>query len=326
MLSFCDLAGSERIKKTLNSGDRQKEAGNINTSLLVLGRCIKTLRHNQGIKDPKKHQMVPFRDSKLTRLFQSYFTGLGKCSMVVNVSQSPYLFDESLQVCKFAAVASKVTIEVAKEPEVMAPPAAAKPLARKSKRQSNFSMMVNKKSKESLLNGRGSIAWEPQIRSTLCPMPDATSTTIAEEDDADTSDADETAVDERYNGLLAVIEDLKNQLIEEKQKNLSLETEVRAELCEEFNKMVVEIDSNWEQRLQDERDRAADYNEWRLNKLQEAYEDRRNTRKRQRRESEEETESAKEQLEDANTKLQDKDHELEQLQKQVKVLRFKIAL
>ena len=82
MLSFCDLAGSERIKKTLNSGERQKEAGNINTSLLVLGRVIKAIRQNQTTKDPKRHQVVPYRDSKLTRLFQSYFTGRGKASMV----------------------------------------------------------------------------------------------------------------------------------------------------------------------------------------------------------------------------------------------------
>ena len=82
MLSFCDLAGSERIKKTLNTGDRQKEAGNIDTSLLVLGRVIKALRHNQTSKDPRRHQVVPYRDSKLTRLFQSYFTGRGKASMV----------------------------------------------------------------------------------------------------------------------------------------------------------------------------------------------------------------------------------------------------
>ena len=82
MLSFCDLAGSERIKKTLNSGDRQKESGNINTSLLVLGRVIKALRHNQSIKETRRHQMVPYRDSKLTRLFQSFFTGRGKASMV----------------------------------------------------------------------------------------------------------------------------------------------------------------------------------------------------------------------------------------------------
>ncbi|KAJ8943927.1 hypothetical protein NQ314_009591 [Rhamnusium bicolor] len=34
--NFCDLAGSERVKKTLNVGDRLKESNNINTSLLVL--------------------------------------------------------------------------------------------------------------------------------------------------------------------------------------------------------------------------------------------------------------------------------------------------
>ena len=54
MLSFCDLAGSERIKKTMNTGERQKEAGNINTSLMVLGRCMKAIRHNQMFKDTKK--------------------------------------------------------------------------------------------------------------------------------------------------------------------------------------------------------------------------------------------------------------------------------
>ena len=85
MLSFCDLAGSERIKKTLNTGDRQKEAGNINTSLLVLGRVIKALRHNQTTKDSRRQQVIPYRDSKLTRLFQSYFTGRGKASMVCSM-------------------------------------------------------------------------------------------------------------------------------------------------------------------------------------------------------------------------------------------------
>lgn len=37
-LNFCDLAGSERMKKTLNEGDRAKESSKINTSLSVLGR------------------------------------------------------------------------------------------------------------------------------------------------------------------------------------------------------------------------------------------------------------------------------------------------
>ena len=142
MLSFCDLAGSERIKKTLNTGERQKEAGNINTSLLVLGRCIKAIRHNQSIKETRKHQIVPYRDSKLTRLFQSYFTGLGKASMIVNISQSAYLFDETLQVLKFSAIASKIHIDLIKEPK---PQEFKKPMEEKkkaTKRKTRFSIMV----------------------------------------------------------------------------------------------------------------------------------------------------------------------------------------
>lgn len=37
--NFCDLAGSERLKKTLNVGDRLKESNSINKSLHVLGEC-----------------------------------------------------------------------------------------------------------------------------------------------------------------------------------------------------------------------------------------------------------------------------------------------
>ena len=46
-LSFVDLAGSERYAKTQNNGDRLKEAGNINTSLMTLGKCLDYLRYNQ---------------------------------------------------------------------------------------------------------------------------------------------------------------------------------------------------------------------------------------------------------------------------------------
>ncbi|XP_076378033.1 uncharacterized protein LOC117229487 isoform X3 [Megalopta genalis] len=67
--TFCDLAGSERLKKTLNIGDRLKEAQNINTSLLVLGKCLKTIHDGQLSKQKPEH-VGPFRESKLTRLFQ----------------------------------------------------------------------------------------------------------------------------------------------------------------------------------------------------------------------------------------------------------------
>lgn len=44
-ISFCDLAGSERLKKTMNIGERLTESKNINTSLLVLNKCFSVLRY-----------------------------------------------------------------------------------------------------------------------------------------------------------------------------------------------------------------------------------------------------------------------------------------
>ncbi|KAK0561043.1 hypothetical protein OC844_003417, partial [Tilletia horrida] len=48
-LSIVDLAGSERASNTgLMSGERLKEAGNINKSLMCLGQCLETIRKNQA--------------------------------------------------------------------------------------------------------------------------------------------------------------------------------------------------------------------------------------------------------------------------------------
>ena len=77
-LSLVDLAGSERSKNTGNTGERLREAGNINKSLMVLGQCMEILRSNQRKQDSKKPTPVPFRHSKLTEIFQSYFVGDGK--------------------------------------------------------------------------------------------------------------------------------------------------------------------------------------------------------------------------------------------------------
>ena len=49
-LSFVDLAGSERYCKTQSTGNRLKEASNINTSIMTLGKCIEYLRYNQQHK------------------------------------------------------------------------------------------------------------------------------------------------------------------------------------------------------------------------------------------------------------------------------------
>lgn len=106
-LSFCDLAGSERGDRTQNTGNRLKEAGKINNSLSTLGRCISALRHNQR---KKSKLVVPFRDSSLTKYFQSYFNGTGIASMIININPSVEYFDETLVTLQFSAEASDLTV------------------------------------------------------------------------------------------------------------------------------------------------------------------------------------------------------------------------
>lgn len=52
--------------------------------------------------------MVPFRDSKLTRVLQGFFCGHGASSMVVNINPCASIYDETLQALKFSAIATQV--------------------------------------------------------------------------------------------------------------------------------------------------------------------------------------------------------------------------
>uniref|UniRef100_A0A8C9RQ61 Kinesin-like protein n=1 Tax=Scleropages formosus TaxID=113540 RepID=A0A8C9RQ61_SCLFO len=105
-LTVCDLAGSERCKDQ-SSGERMKEANNINTSLHTLGRCIAALRHNQTNRS-RPPMVVPFRDSKLTRVLQGFFCGRGRSVMVVNINPCASMYDETLQALKFSAIATQL--------------------------------------------------------------------------------------------------------------------------------------------------------------------------------------------------------------------------
>lgn len=102
---FCDLAGSERLKKTENVGTRLKEAQRINTSLMVLGRCLDLLYQNQTAKTK---EVVPFRESKLTQLLQKSLVGREKITTIVNMMPTLDFIEENLQVLNFASIAQKI--------------------------------------------------------------------------------------------------------------------------------------------------------------------------------------------------------------------------
>ncbi|CAB3369837.1 Hypothetical predicted protein [Cloeon dipterum] len=113
---FIDLAGSERVDKagTLSSTSRARETGNINSSLLVLGRCMEMLKLKGESGNLSKSMMVPYRDSKLTKILQPLLCMPGPKCLLVNINTSPNLFEETHNVLKFSCVARVVEF---KEPQ-----------------------------------------------------------------------------------------------------------------------------------------------------------------------------------------------------------------
>lgn len=106
--NFCDLAGSERIKKSCSSGERLKETTLINTSLYILGKCIKALREKNI-----SGSCIPYRESKLTRLFQRALSGYENVAMIVNINPDKNVFEETQHVLNFSAIAK--TVEITKK-------------------------------------------------------------------------------------------------------------------------------------------------------------------------------------------------------------------
>ncbi|KAF5287491.1 hypothetical protein FQA39_LY04119 [Lamprigera yunnana] len=99
--NLIDLAGSENINKSGAMERRAREGGNINQSLLTLGRVIKALS--------EKNSHVPFRESKLTRILQDSLGGKTKTSIIATISASTTHMDETLSTLDYAQRARMIT-------------------------------------------------------------------------------------------------------------------------------------------------------------------------------------------------------------------------
>ncbi|KAJ2026068.1 hypothetical protein GGI06_000329 [Coemansia sp. S85] len=132
-MTIVDLAGSERAKRTLNSGERLAEAGKINVSLMTLKKCLDVRRFNAALAVGDSEQLVPYNESKVTRLFQPALEGGAKTIMVVCIDPyehtdvdalsrasmaGPSLsFTETKNVLDFARVASELVTRVRRAEE-----------------------------------------------------------------------------------------------------------------------------------------------------------------------------------------------------------------
>ncbi|KAM4729854.1 kinesin-like protein KIF20B [Anableps anableps] len=245
-LCLCDLAGSERCAKTQNKGERLKEAGNINTSLLILGKCIKALRYNQ---QAKLLQHVPFRESKLTHYLQGFFCGRGRACMIVNINQCASMYDETLNVLKFSAVAQKVVVLISR-------PLPAIPSC------SDSSSIRTTGRKTPMSSGGGSLTgWETSLEDV---QEDEEEESFMDQT-ADGEEDDEIIINKRtHERQVALLRQLQLQLKKERSENLLLEARVREEISREFSELFSDMQKDYDERLARERELLEERAERRL--------------------------------------------------------------
>lgn len=101
-LNLVDLAGSENIGRSGADRDwaRKQEAGNINKSLLTLGRVITALTEGQ--------MHIPYRESKLTRLLQDSLGGRTKTCIIATISPSSGNLEETMSTLEYAFRAKNI--------------------------------------------------------------------------------------------------------------------------------------------------------------------------------------------------------------------------
>ncbi|XP_005743507.1 kinesin-like protein KIF20B [Pundamilia nyererei] len=246
-LALCDLAGSERCSRTHNTGERLKEAGNINSSLLTLGKCIHAMRLNQNAKF--QHH-IPFRESKLTHFLQFFFCGAGRVSMVVNINQNSSCFDETLNVLKFSALAQKVVV-LNSRPTVPDCPGSSQRSAME------LSLIIDEADCRRNVAGRGRksslLAWETSLEDVL----EDEDGEEGEEDGEEESMMEGTVLEaggENEEEWDVTMEEDEKQEGREAALRLVLEAQVREEVSAEFMELFKKMEKDYSDRLEKERE------------------------------------------------------------------------
>jgi len=106
VINLVDLAGSEKAGQTGATGDRLKEGCAINQSLTVLGQCISVLADKAMGK--AKGEIVPYRNSALTRILKNALGGNSKTIMICALSPSFMNYEETLSTLRYADRAKKI--------------------------------------------------------------------------------------------------------------------------------------------------------------------------------------------------------------------------
>ncbi|KAF8139970.1 kinesin-domain-containing protein [Boletus edulis] len=258
-LTLVDLAGSERTKHTQTTGDRLKEAGNINKSLMVLGQCMEVMRSNQqrlaqSLANPGRSDtrdikrvlaVVPFRHSKLTEILMDYFAGDGRVIMIVNVNPYDTGFDENSHVMKFSALAREVSTVVNNGPVPRVHTSPTKPSATTRQEPSGLPRAITRKVTISSF-GAGKKLSEAHLE-------------VFEEDeevnDDQEGDSDDEPINPLVDALFDEIEDLRLRLYEAEMRCAIVEAETREEVMKEMEERMRAVERTYATRLMSEVER-----------------------------------------------------------------------
>jgi hypothetical protein len=104
-LALVDLAGCEQLKQSGAEGTRRLEATAINSSLMVLRKCISAL------VEGKKH--VPFYESKLTQLLRPAFSGNSRTTAIITAAPEPSNAEQTLAALRFGEDCAMISTQAA---------------------------------------------------------------------------------------------------------------------------------------------------------------------------------------------------------------------
>ncbi|KAL5640684.1 hypothetical protein ACGC1H_001237 [Rhizoctonia solani] len=255
-LSVVDLAGSERSKNTHTTGERLKEAGNINKSLMVLGQCMEMLRANQrktAAGGTLKLGVVPFRHSKLTELFMDFFVGEGRAVMIVNVNPYDTGFDENSHVMRFSSLAREVATTTQRALPPRPPPAKSSGLATAARGLS-----------ASIGPGVAGPGATSKPGSPALPVrtarkvrlsegtPAETVLEVVEEDETYDDDEDDVPRDTLVDELFEEVDYLRERLYEAEMRASTIEAEIREEVMKEMEERMQAMEKMFMRRLASE--------------------------------------------------------------------------
>lgn len=186
----------------------------------------------------KTDAVGPFRESKLTRLFQRALSGKEHLALIVNINPLPNLYVETQNVLNFAAIAKKIVIE--------------KKETRK-KLKTRFSQIVTQ-SIETVTD------WVTELESVNSQQTD----TLESGSGYITS--------EEYTELTNENENLKKEIVILKNSALIRDFQSRQEMADKYVAMINDLEVEWKQRINDVEVQHEDALEWTVNQVKEYYE------------------------------------------------------